>query len=135
MLSLKETPLPSLATFSCRAAACIERLVDGKEWSIYLLNDEDFTFDRVKILSFGHSLGGSGKVEEIGLEINDFPSGGWLRVWRDDDFENRMYMQILIETRGQRQNLLADFPKVYRRKPILPLIEPIGLPGVVVPLE
>jgi len=124
-----------LATFSCRAAACIERLADEKEWSIYLLNDEGFPFDRVELLSFGHSWGGSGKVEEIGLEISDFPSGGWLRVWRDDDFEMRMYLQVLIEARGQRQKLLADFPKVYRRKLNLPLVEPIGLPGVVVPLE
>lgn len=124
-----------MPTFSCRAAACIEQLDDEKEWSICLLNDEDFPLDRVEILSFGHSWGGSGNVKEIGLEISDFPAGGWLQVWRVDDFEMRMYMQVLIEARGQRQKLLADFPKVYRRKPNLPLVEPIGLPGVVVPLE
>ena len=122
-------------SISCRAAACIERLDDGKEWSICILNDESFAIDRVTLLSFGHSVGGSGSIEEIGLEIRDFPAGGWLRVWRDDDHEMRMYMTVLFEVRGQEHKLLADFPKVYRRKPNFPIVEPIGLPGVIVLFE
>lgn len=121
--------------FQCRAAACVERLDDGKEWSIFLLNDENFIFDRIQLISFGHSGGGDGSFEETDLEIHDFPAGKWIHVWRDDDFEMRMHMTILIEAYERRQKLMADFPKLYRRKKSLLPFDGIGLPGFVIHLE
>lgn len=113
----------------------MERLDDGKEWSIFLRNDENFIFDNVHVIGFGHSFGGGGSAKETDLAIRPFPIGKWINVWRDDDFEMRMHMTVRIEADGRKRKFMADFPKLYRRKKNLPPVEGIGLPGIVIPLE
>lgn len=121
--------------FSCRAAACLNPKKDAKEWSIFFINDEHFTFDKVVLIGFGHSFGGMGSVEEIGSSFYSFPPNIWTQLWFDSDFEMRMSFTILVKACGRQEKLLADFPKLYRRKKSLKIVERIGLPGVVVPLE
>lgn len=123
------------SAFSLRAAACIEQRDDGCEWSIFIINDEPFALDRVDLLGFGHSFGGSGEFTAIETEIGRVASGDWTRLWRDDDFEMRMYARVSVSAQQQQQELLADFPKLYRKKRNLPDFEPIGLPGLAVPFE
>ena len=121
--------------FSCKAAACVEPMADSKEWSIYLYNEEKFAFDCVELIGFGHSGGGHGSFDKLGLKFDNVPSKSWLRLWRDDDFELRMYMRLRICADQSESCFLVDFPKVYRRKKALPIVPGIGLTGVTAPLE
>jgi hypothetical protein len=114
---------------ACRVAACLEPLGDGKEWSIYLLNDSAVTFDRVVLQTFGHEWGDAGPAVHPNVEFGDVRPGTAVLLWRDNDDEVRMWLTLAIRVGDRAMRLLTEFPMLYRRKQSLPLVEGLGKCG------
>ena len=110
----------------CRVAACRERMNDGNDWSFYLINDSEFTFDAV--------------LEEISYEWGDIPTSqkpdvcftnlspnAHALIWRADG-ELRMDLLLLVRLSDREERLRFEFPKLYRKNN-LPLVKGLGRSG------
>lgn len=113
----------------CRVAACPEPFGDGKEWSFYLLNDGGAPLDEVVLKTFGHEWGDYGHATHPDVRVNSLAPGASALIWRDNDEELRMWLTLLVRSRGREVELLIEFPMLYRRKADLPLVDGLAKPG------
>jgi len=114
----------------CRVAACRETLDDGKVWSFYLLNDNDFSLDEVVLCEVGYEWGDFGNSESTDVRVTSIAPGGHALIWRDDGSgaELRMDLTLRVQLRDRMTRMQFEFPKLYRKKN-LPLVEGINKPG------
>jgi len=113
-------PTSSVHLLRCRLAVCHEELNDGKEWSIFVLNDMqspmDVTLERV---SYEWGDQGHSAVPTIHLQV---AARGNALLWREDSdgSELNVELSLQIESLGQRANLNFELGKLYRkRNPVL----------------
>ncbi|ABF42779.1 hypothetical protein Acid345_3779 [Candidatus Koribacter versatilis Ellin345] len=97
---------------SCRLAACPENLGDGESWSFYLINDGSESIDGGVLEAVEWEWGDIPKSKLMSVAIPDLPSGGHIRIWRDDG-EIRVTIKIRLRSAGQESWLEFEFPKLY----------------------
>ena len=114
----------------CRVAACREPLDDGKAWSFYLLNDNDFSLDEVVLCEVGYEWGDWGNTEAADIHVTGLAPGTHALIWRDDGSgaELRMDLSLRVQVRGREVRLQFEFPKLYRKRN-LQVVDGLGKPG------
>ena len=114
----------------CRVAACRESLDDGKVWSFYLLNDNDFSLDEVVLYEVGYEWGDWGNSESANVRVTDLAPGGHVLIWRDDGSgaELRMDLSLQVQIGSHSTRMQFEFPKLYRMKN-LQMVEGLDKPG------
>jgi hypothetical protein len=114
----------------CRLAACREALHDGKQWSFYLLNDNDFPLDFAVLYEIGYEWGDIGSSESTDARIVNLASGAHALIWRDDGSgaELRMELFLRIAAGGRETKLSFEFPRLYRKQNP-EMVEGLGKPG------
>jgi len=120
----------------CRMVACREKLDDGKQWSFYLINDNDVPIDAAVLFEVAYEWGHLGNSELTDVRITDLPPGGHALIWRDDGSgaELRMELSMHVQLGGSTVRLQFEFPKLYRLKN-LKLVDGLDKPGWQVAVE
>jgi hypothetical protein len=116
----------------CRVAACPEALGDDKEWSFYLLNDGSVPLDLVVLKTFGREWGNIGETKHPNVKLTSVGTGASVLIWRDNDEELRMWLELLVRVRNREAALVVEFPMLYKRRGNLPLVAGLDKPGWVV---
>ena len=116
----------------CRVAACPEALGDGMEWSFYLFNDGSMPLDLVVLKTFGREWGDIGDTKHPNVKVTDIGAGASVLIWRDNDEELRMWLEVLVQVQNHEASLLVEFPMLYKRRGNLPLVAGLDKPGWVV---
>lgn len=116
----------------CRLAACREDLGDGKEWSLFVLNDTDAPID-VALQRVAYEWGDRGHSAAPGLRVV-VAARSAERLWREgwEGAEMNMELGLEVESSGTRTRLAFELGKLYRRRNPVP-IAGIDLPGWLVP--
>ena len=114
----------------CRVAACRERLGDGKTWSFYVLNDNDFSLDEMILYEVGYEWGDWGNSDSTDVHVTGLAPGGHALIWRDDGSgaELRMTLSLRVQLHGHTARIEVEFPKLYQKKN-MPLVEGLDKPG------
>lgn len=114
----------------CRVAACREPLDDGRVWSFYLLNDNDFSLDEVVLYEVGYEWGNWDNSESTDVRVTGLAPGGHVLIWRDDGSgaELRMDLSLQVKIGGHSTRMQFEYPKLYRKKN-LQMVEGLNKPG------
>ena len=120
----------------CRMAACRETLDDGKQWSFYLINDNDVFIDTAVLYEVAYEWGDWGNSELTDVRFTDLAPGGHTVIWRDDGcgVELRMELSVHVQLSGYTARLQFEFPKLYRLKN-LQMVDGLDKPGWQVVVE
>jgi len=115
-----EIPTANTHSLRCRLAVSREELNDGKEWSIFVLNDMLSPME-VTLVRVSYEWGDQGHsaVPAILLQV---PARGNVLLWREgsDGSELNVEVSLQIESLGQRANVSFELGKLYRkRNPVL----------------
>ena len=131
MLS-SHNPVEKTDEIRCRVAACPEALGDDMEWSFYLFNDGSMPLDVVVLKTFAREWGDIGDTNHPNVKITNVGAGANVLIWRDNDEELRMWLELLVRVQNREAALVVEFPMLYKRRGILPLVADLGKPGWVV---
>ena len=114
----------------CRMAACREALDDGKEWSFYLINDNDVALDLAVLYAVSTEWGDVGNSEATDVRVMGLAPGAHALMWRDDGSraEFRVELSLHVQVLDREVLMQFEFPKLYRlRNP--QLVDGLGKPG------
>ena len=110
----------------CRVAACREPMSDGNDWSFYLINDSEVTFDAV-LEEISYEWGDIPSREKLDVCVSHLSPNAHALIWRADG-ELRMDLLLLVRLSDRQEKLRFEFPKLYRKNN-LPLVKGLGKSG------
>jgi hypothetical protein len=105
-----------IVPLSCRLAVSREELGDGKQWSLYLLNDMpcllDATLDRIS-----YEWGASEQSVNPAFSTRLQP-GGFALLWREssDGAEVNTELSIRVHAPGHNATLRFELGRLYRKQ-------------------
>ena len=122
--------MPTMSTYSpcCRLAVCREEMADGKEWSIYVLNDLYCPVD-VALDHVGYEWGDRGHsvAPEVHVHLLVFGSALlWRETW--EGAEMNMDLRVTIQAPGHQATQSFELGKLYRKRNAT-VIGELGKPG------
>lgn len=114
----------------CRLVACREKLCDGKEWSFYLINDSNTSFDLAVLHTILYEWGDWGNSEAADVRVADVAPGAHALIWRSDcgGAELRMELMLYVRVGDYEMRLRFEFPKLYLIKQ-LQIVDALGKSG------